>query len=250
VLLQRAVPPGAPVEASELLAKLALGELAPAERPYVACNFVASADGKATAGGRSAPLSDDADREVFHLLRGQVDAVMAGTGTLRVERYGRLVRDPLRRQARVQAGLAPDPLAIVVSRSFDVPFDIPLFADADSRVAIYTAAAAQPPVTAAQVRVTELGPGAGDLRQVLGAVRREHGVRSILCEGGPLLFNALLEADLVDELFLTLAPMLAGGAELGLTLGPAPRAPRPMRLVWALEREGVLFLRYRRDRGA
>jgi riboflavin-specific deaminase-like protein len=248
VLLRRVVPPGEPVEAGELFAGLGLGALAPAARPYVVCNFVVSADGKVTAAGRSAALSDEADREVFHLLRGQVDAVMAGTGTLRVERYGRLVRDPQRREQRRQRGLAADPLAIVVSRALDVPFDIPLFQDPSSRVALYTGSAAEPPAVAAEVTVTRMGARAADLDQVLRSAQREHGVRSVLCEGGPVLFDALLARDLVDELFVTLAPALVGGAELGMSFGPGPDAPRALRLEWALERAGFLFLRYARER--
>lgn len=247
MLLQRAVP-GEATEASDLLAGLKLGRLAPPHRPYLVCNFVASVDGKATAAGRSAPLANEADRQLFHLLRGQVDAVMVGTGTLRVERYGRLVRDPARRERRLQDGLAADPLAIVVSRSFDVPFEIPLFQDPDSRVALYTGSDAQPPSCPAEVMVKRLGAKASDLEHVLREVRREHGVRSILCEGGPLLFGALVAADLVDEMFLTLAPALAGGAELSLTLGGGPPSPLALRLVWALQRDGFLFLRYARER--
>ena len=76
------------------------------------------------------------------------------------------------------------------------------------------------------------------------SLRRDHDVRSLLCEGGPALFNSLLAQGLVDELFLTLAPTLVGGAELGITLGPALPAIRPMLLSWALESAGSLFLRY------
>jgi riboflavin biosynthesis pyrimidine reductase len=79
---------------------------------------------------------------------------------------------------------------------------------------------------------------------VLRSLRQDHGVQSLLCEGGPVMFNAMLAEDLVDELFLTLAPTLVGGAELGITAGPALLRSVPLRLEWALELDGQLFLRY------
>src|SRR4051794_23426086 len=90
-------------------------ESAPPERPYLGLNMVATADGKATIDGRSGPIGNPADRELFHQLRGRVDAVMAGAGTVRAERYGRIVKDEKRRERRAARGLEPDPLAVVVS---------------------------------------------------------------------------------------------------------------------------------------
>ena len=78
---------------------------------------MATVDGAATVAGRTAPMSDAADRQLFHQLRTRVDAVLVGAGTVRAERYGRLVRDAGRREQRAARGLEPDPLAVVVSRS-------------------------------------------------------------------------------------------------------------------------------------
>jgi 5-amino-6-(5-phosphoribosylamino)uracil reductase len=244
---QRAIPPGPAASPESIYTGLDLGAGAPADRPYVVCNFVSSADGKATAEGRSAPLSSDGDRAVFHLLRTQVDAILAGTRTLRLERYGVPVRDERRVEIRTREGRPAQPLAVVISRSGQVPFDIPLFADDRSRVAIYGPPGLTVPESAAQVELHE-APAGGDheLADVLRSLRHEHDVRSLLCEGGPTLFTALVGADLVDELFLTLAPVLVSGPELGITSGPALDAQVPLRLVWALESEGTLFLRYGR----
>ena len=96
-------PDSASVHASDLLTGLRLGSRAPSGRPYTAANFAASADGHTTFAGRSRKLSDDGDREIFHGLRGQVDAVLAGTETLRTERYGRIIPDAARREARSEA---------------------------------------------------------------------------------------------------------------------------------------------------
>jgi riboflavin-specific deaminase-like protein len=246
MLFQRAIPPGPAASPESIYTGLDLGARAPSDRPYVVCNFVSSADGKATAQGRTALLGGDGDRAMFHLLRTQVDAIVAGTGTLRVERYGALVRDDRLAQIRTGEGRAAQPLAVVISRSGQVPFDIPLFADDRSRVAIYTAADIAVPESAAQVELHQLTDEGGELAGVLRSLRHEHDIRSLLCEGGPRLFTAMLAEDLVDELFLTLAPVLVGGHELGITAGSELGALAPLRLVWALERDGHLFLRYGR----
>ncbi len=245
MLLQRLLPPGAPVPPEDLYTDLDLPARAPAERPYVVCNFVASVDGKATVGGRSAGLSGETDRRAFHLLRTQVDAVLAGTGTLRAERYGALVRDPQLRALREREGRAPQPLAVVVSRSGDVPYDIPLFADPEMCVALYAPPRPERPPCTAQIHEHEV-PAAGELAAMLRSLRAEHSVRALLCEGGPTLFDALLADDLVDELFLTLAPTLVGGGERGITAGLELPRPLDMHLEAALEGEGALLLRYAR----
>src|ERR1700739_4701316 len=140
---QRAVPPGPAVSPDSVYTGLALSDQAPHERPHVVANFVSTADGKATAQGRTAQLGGESDRTVFHLLRTQVDAVLAGTGTLAVERYGLLVPDQRVADIRIAEGREAQPLAVVISRSGHIPFEIPLFADARARVALYA-----PPDTA------------------------------------------------------------------------------------------------------
>jgi riboflavin biosynthesis pyrimidine reductase len=238
----RVVPPGPPAPPETLYTGLELGRDAPADRPYVVCNFVSSADGKATAQGRTALLGGDGDRVMFHLLRTQTDAVVAGTGTLRVERYGALVRDPRMLAIREREGRAAQPLAVVISRRGEVPFDIPLFADARARVAIYAPASTVVPDVAASVTLHETPEGG--LAGVLRSLRHDYDLRSLLCEGGPALFDAMLAQSLVDELFLTLAPALVGGEEIGITTGPGLPGLLALRLASAFERDGHLFLRY------
>jgi riboflavin-specific deaminase-like protein len=224
---------------------LNLGSLAPAERPYVVVNFVATADGRTAFEGRSGGLSDLGDRAMFHGLRESVDAVLAGTNTIRDERYGRLVRDPERRERRAAAGLAPDPLAVVLTRSGNVPLEIPLFEDPDSRVVVFTPAELPLGGVRAQVDVIRLDPGQLTLTTMMRRLRSDYGARALLCEGGATLFGALLHEHLVDELFLTLAPRLAGGGdEPGVSRGAALPELLPLQLVWVLEREQSLFLRY------
>jgi riboflavin-specific deaminase-like protein len=243
--LRRLFPGSGRVDVRQLIAELDLGGRIPVHRPYTVVNFVASADGHAAFRGRSRWLSDDADRELFHGLRERVDAVMAGTGTLRAERYGRMVRDPERRQRRAASGLNPEPLAVVFSRSGDVPTDIPLFSDPGSRVAVFTPAALETSGLAAEVGVVRLDPGQLTLTTMMRRLRSGYDVRTLLCEGGPTLFGALLQENLVDELFLSLSPKLTGGGTApAITAGPELAELRMMSLVWALELDSALYLRY------
>jgi riboflavin biosynthesis pyrimidine reductase len=223
--MRRLHPDPAEVTPGELFDALDLGARAPEDRPYVVVNMIASADGRAAVDGRSAPLGGPADRAVFFELRASVDAVLAGTGTLRAEGYRRLVRKPERREQRVRRGLEPEPVALVLSRSGDVP-DVPLLADPEARPVVLTGDDAEP---------------AAALRRV----RDGHGVRSLLVEGGPGLNAGLLAAGVVDELFLTVSPLLTASADPLTIVGAAGlEAPVPLELVWVLEEDGMLFLRY------
>lgn len=246
---QPAIPPGSPAPPEAFYTGLDLGSRAPADRPYVVANFIASADGKATAEGRTAPLGSPGDRAAFHLLRTEVDAVLAGTRTLFIENYGPLAKNAELSELRARAGLAPQPLGVVISRSGTIPFDIPLFADAASHLVVYTPASTDIPDTAAKVTVHELPDGDAGMAGVMSSLRADHGVRSLLCEGGPSLFSALLLEGLVDELFLTLAPKLVGGDGMTITTGRPLDELVDLRLVQALEQDGTLFLRYASARG-
>lgn len=246
----QAVPPGPAVAPEQLYAGMDLAARAPAGRPYLVANFAASADGKATVDGTSGALGGEGDKRVFRLLRTQVDAVLAGTGTLKAERYGRLVTNEQMLAIRAAEGRAAQPLGVTVSRGGDIPFDIPLFTDPGSHVVLFAPPDTPLPDGGARITLHPGGSAEGNLAGVLETLSREHAVRAVLCEGGPHLFDALLREDLVDELFLTLAPALVGGDELGVTAGAAPPTPRAMRLTWALERDDHLFLRYTRDRAA
>lgn len=247
--LDRLVPKPGTITVGALLSGLNLTGKALVERPYVLANFVATADGRATFEGRSGGLSNSGDRAMFHGLREHVDAILAGTGTLRTERYGRLVRDAERRRRRARSGLSPEPLACVITRSGEVPTDIPLFREPAARIVVFTPTPLDLSRCGAAVDVVALDPGELTLTTVMRRLRSRYHVRTLLCEGGPTLFGALLREDLVDELFLTLSPTLAGGGTSPTIASGAPLADlRPLGLVWALEREGALYLRYALNR--
>lgn len=248
--LQQLLPVQRLVEVGDLLGSLDLAALAPEERPYTIVNFIASADGRATFQGRSAPLGDPHDREIFHGLRERVDAVMAGTVTIRVERYGRLTPDPERRERRARAGLSPEPLLAIVTRSGHVPTEAPVFSEPAQRIVVFAPPETDLGKTAAEVEVVRLDPGEMTLTTAMRQLRLEFGIRSLLCEGGPTLFGALLEEGLVDELFLTLAPKLTGGGmSPTISRGNELSALLPLELRWALEHASSLYLRYGVARG-
>jgi riboflavin-specific deaminase-like protein len=238
------LPEATTVEIADLLGSLDLDGSAPEERPYTIANFVASVDGRATIGGRSGPLGDEGDSAMFHGLRERVDAIVAGTGTLRAERYGRVLGTVERRRRRMQREKSPEPIAVIISRSGEIIVDIPLFDEPEARILVFSASHVDLGAPRAQVELVRLDPGELTLTTVMRQLRGDHGVRTLLCEGGPTLFGALLREGLVDELFLTIAPKLAGGGR-GPTIatGPELADPAAVRIIWLLERSGSLYLR-------
>ncbi len=223
-LYRRWLPSGTSINARSYLQSLQLRRKE-MDRPYVIANFVSSLDGHATVEGNSRRLSTPGDRAMFYALRERVDCVLVGPKTLAAEHYKRMLPDEERRSWRLGMGRPAEPLAVTISRSGNLPLDIPLFADAPDRV---------------------LALGDVALPDALRKLRQEQSVESLLCEGGPTLFGALMREGLVDELFITLAPDLIGGVSgPAVVSGPPPEVPPELRLVGALEHGGALFLRYR-----
>ena len=228
---------------AELASNLRFGDRARPERPYLALNMVSSLDGKATLDWRTKGLSTELDRQLFHHLRTQADAVMVGAGTLRIERYGRMAKSDELRDKREAEGLASDPLAVVVSARLDLPADLPLLNEPEQRVVIATGSDAELPDLGPQVEYARVGD---DLPLLMARLREDHGIRSILCEGGPTLNSHLLAAGLVDELFLTLNPKLIGGAAaLTIVAGRELVDPAELELASVAEGDGDLFTRWR-----
>jgi riboflavin-specific deaminase-like protein len=241
--VRRLLPePGATTIADEVAAYDFVSR-AHADRPYTVTNFAVTVDGRATISGRSGPIGTDTDTAMLVGLRKRVDALMIGAGTMRAERYGRIFSNAETRGVRERQGLPADPLMVLVSARLDLPWDAPLFTDGGGRVLVFTAASAEPPETATPVRVVR-HEGRVDLGEAMRYLRVERGVRGLLCEGGPHLHGQLLAAGLVDELFVTTAPKLAGGDGPGLAAG-LPEEVRDLELVSLLADGAELFHRYR-----
>ncbi len=242
--MRRLLPdPASATTVAEQTEGLDFTALAHEGRPYVLTNFALALDGRATVGGRSGAIGSDTDTAMLVALRTCADALMIGAGTMRAERYGRPVPDPHKRARRERRGLPHDPLMCIVSGSMELPWDAELFTCGQGRVVVFTTSEDEPPETATPV-VVERHEGIVDLVAALRYLRTQRGVRALLCEGGPHLHAELIEGDLVDELFITYAPKLAGGEGPHLVAG-LPERERPLELVWLLEEEGELFGRYR-----
>ncbi len=214
------------------------------DRPWVAVNMVTTLDGRAAINGRSRDLGTQADTDHLLRLRTRFDAVMIGAGTMRAERYGRIVGNPQDRARRERVGLPHDPLAVIVSGKLDLPWDAPLFTNGGGRVLVFTRDTGPNPETATSLRTVSM-PGGIDLTEVLRHLRRERGVRALLCEGGPHILGQLLDADHVDELFLTVTPVTTSGDAPRIVEGESAGV-RDFELVGMLESDGDLLLRYRR----
>jgi riboflavin biosynthesis pyrimidine reductase len=197
---------------------------APPDRPFLLVNMIATADGRATISGRTGPIANRADYELFHALRTRVDAVMVGAETVRVESYGPM-----------------EASAVLVTRSVSVPPAVGLLSAPDNRVIVLTPSpdrTLEPCAAHVEYLRDELVSGVRRLRTELG-------VRSVLCEGGPQLLGDLLRAGLVDELHLVIAPKLAGGPDpTTIVTGPGLEPPADLRLLSLHESGGYLFVRY------
>jgi riboflavin-specific deaminase-like protein len=241
--LRRLLPDVAETTVAEQLHGLDLKELAHPDRPYLLLNFATTLDGRAAINGRSGPIGSKADTEMLQRLRTRVDAVMIGAGTMRAERYGRIVSDPALRAYRERTVLTHDPLAVIISNRLELPWDAGLFTDGGGRVVVFTASDQEPPETATPVTVVRHPEGV-ELDGALEWLLEERGIKSVLCEGGPTLHGRLREGGLADELFLTIAPKIAGGEGPRILEGALADIDE-VELAWLLESEGELFARYR-----
>ncbi len=242
--MQRLLPDPGPTTAERQLASYRPWEEPREDRPFVAVNFAATVDGRATIGGVSGPIGSATDTGMLAQLRTRFDAVMIGAGTMRAERYGRLISSQEQRERRERIGLPHDPLMVIVSGRLDLPWDAPLFSSGGGRVLIFTASEAEPPQTATPLRVVRHA-GSVDIVAALRNLRQERGIRALLCEGGPGLHGELEGGALVDDLFLTIAPKLAGGTAPRILEGELATVAE-LELAWLLESNGELFARYHR----
>ena len=213
----------------------------PSPRWLKAC-IIRSLDGAFVgADGRSGSLSHPDDRAHLREVRALSDAVLVGAQTLRVERYRPLTVTPDVRERRIAAGLAPAPRLVIVTRSLDLPWDAPVFTDSPVPPLVVTPQApSRPSVTSAELIVVDTShPGT-----IIDALI-DRGLEHITCEGGQRLLALLEQHDLVDEIALTLAPMLVGAAPDGSAQALA--SPTRFTAVQVRESSGYVFTRWVRD---
>lgn len=197
----------------------------PGDRPWVLANFVAGLDGSIALEGRVGSLTSTADQLVFRLLRELADVVMVAAGTVRAERYGPVVLDGAARERRTARGQQPVPPVAVVSRSLQLDLTGRLFTEGSARPLVITTADADAAARRAVEQVAEVivaGETAVEPGRALAALAAR-GMDVVTCEGGPSLITLLLGADMLDELCLTVTP-LVGGDPLRL-VADAPQLP-------------------------
>ncbi|HEV8563087.1 MAG TPA: pyrimidine reductase family protein [Actinophytocola sp.] len=222
------------------------------DAPFVQVNFVASADGAVTVDGRSAGLGSDGDRAIFALGRDLADVILAGAGTVLAEKYRGVKRTEVRAERRARLGRSEIPPIAVVTRRCSVGPDSPLVTDTLVAPIVLTCAAApdqrRAALAAAGVDVVVAGDHTVDLGKALAALA-DRGLLRVNCEGGPHLFGELIAEDLVDQLHLTVAPLLVSGDAGRIAAGLPPAVRVSMELASVLtEASGHLMLRYQRHR--
>lgn len=222
--------------------------------PWLRVNFVTTLDGSASAAGTTGSLGGPDDLRVFDLLRRVADVVLVAAGTVRDEGYGPIVLHDEDVDWRRAHGKPDHPVFAIVSGSLSLDPASRLFTEAPVRPIVLTSAAAAAAAAAtysgALAAVADVVPCGDD--SVDPALHRDalvsRGLETIHCEGGPSFFGALVAADLVDELTLTIDPTLEGGAGPRITRGSSPELRR-MRLAHVLRGRGdVLLTRYVRAR--
>ena len=221
------------------------------EEPWVLMNMVSSVDGAVVVDGISGTLGGSGDRATFGAIRDLADVVLVGAGTVRAETYSPPPTDDATASRRSATGAAPVLRYAVVSRSLSLDLDKPTFAAAEVPPYVVTVEDAPPDRLAAVERVAEVvtaGTGDVDLAAAIAALGRR-GAGVVLAEGGPTLNGQLVAADVVDELFVTIAPWMVGGPSPRLAVGTEGTARRhPLQLAHVLRStEGELLLRYLRS---
>jgi riboflavin biosynthesis pyrimidine reductase len=213
-------------------------------------DFVCSVDGAATADGVSRGLQTPGDNRVFAAMRDLADVVLAGAGTVRTEGYRPIRLSERRTGIRTGYGFAGQLPTAVISRSLRLDPAAELFTAApeEARTIVITCAAGDAEVRAALEPVADVivcGDADVDLPAARSALE-ERGLRRILCEGGPTLFGELADAGVMDELCLSITPLLAGPGARRIIAGALWHGnPHELRLTGLLEEDGALFCRYR-----
>ncbi|MXW96877.1 MAG: pyrimidine reductase family protein [Acidimicrobiaceae bacterium] len=245
----RRLVPGPVTEVDPMELYPALPRPRPADRPWVMLNMISSADGATAVDGTSGALGSPADQAVVSAARACADWIVAAADTVRAERYGVPRTGAASRRARRAAGRADRPRLAVVSASLDLDLALPLFADqrpGDDLPVILTGRDA--PTDAAErlesvAEVVRLASARPQPAEILAELERR-GAAVVLSEGGPSFNAQLADAGLIDELCLSIAPLVAGGASTRIVHGSQKTVPLNLSIDHLLEASGTLFVRY------
>jgi 5-amino-6-(5-phosphoribosylamino)uracil reductase len=216
-------------------------------RPAVRLNMIVSVDGGTSWNGVSGALGGSADKVLFGVLRSLADVVLVASATMRGEQYGPAVLPANVQDARRARGQAPVPSIAVVSRTCRFDWSAPFFTAATERPIVFTVSSAPAADRSRAAEVAEVVVAGEDDVDLADAVRSlgAAGAQSVLAEGGPTLNGQLARAGLLDELCVTLAPLLASGDAKRIIAGSTLDALEPLDLRSICEADDYLFLRYR-----
>lgn len=246
--VQRIYPtPGTVTGADDLIAAYRFPDTG--GKPWVRATMAATLDGAAWGPDRrSGSISSPADKEAFAVMRGLADVILAGAGTVRAESYGPAVTGRALVEHRAASGQRPVPAIAVVTRTLALDPAAPLFADAVEPTIVLTTEASPADRRALLAEVASVvvaGDEDLDVGYALG-VLADRGLYRIQCEGGPHLLARVAAADALDELCLTVSPLLTGG-DAGRIVAGGAVPDRPWELLHILEEDGTLLTRWRRQ---
>jgi len=204
-------------------------------RPRVIANFARSADGKvSTRNFTPSGFTSKSDLRRLLEIRASGDAVMVGRHTLAADAMSMTLRDEDLRESRVAAGLAPEPLRVIISASGNLDPSWKVFTTAGSRRVVFSTHAMPASVQSALTPCADLHLAPSDhldLGDVLHTLRQQYAVRTLICEGGPTLFRGLVDIGAIDELRVTMAPLVFGGAGAPTLTGVSTEFfPHPVQL--------------------
>lgn len=214
----------------------------PGAHPRVVAAMISTADGRATIQGRSVALGHPADRALLRELRAGADAILVGSETLAAERYANLL-DLDQRGLRKARGEPEHPLIATISRRLDLSPDIPVLHEPGVEVVVFTESARPAPRVGGRLDVHRFPPGTLTLLGVLDALAGR-GVRGVTCEGGPTLLRLLVGEGGLDDLLLTVAPLLVAGDAPSIAEGDTFTAPARMTLRALHRADDHVFLHY------
>jgi len=221
----------------------------PRHECWVTGHMVAGLDGTAAVAGRVGALSTEPDQSLFPRVRQIADVVLVGAETVRREGYGPIRLTDRAREQRQRQGMSPTPPVAVVSRSLDLDWSAKAFAEApqDARTILVTCEAADPVRRARAEEVALVIMAGRDRVEPAAALRAlaDLGHRVVLCEGGPTWLGELVAADRLDELCLSISPLM-GGDPLPVAVTPPGAGLAEFVLRNAMVEDSTLFLRYER----
>jgi 2,5-diamino-6-(ribosylamino)-4(3H)-pyrimidinone 5'-phosphate reductase len=222
-------------------------------RPLVILHFAVTADGKvSTRKHTSARFTSARDKQRLLEVRALADAILVGRGTLETDRMSMDLPDQRLRERRIKEGKSECPLRVILSASGNISMSLSVFEKGDAPIVIYTTermAPAQRRLLSEHAAVHVSGSDDLDLFWLLWHLYEHYQVRFLVCEGGPTLVKALAQADVIDEIYLTIAAKIFGGlAAPGLTGLPGEFLPasRQFQLIDFDRGENECYLRYRR----